>query len=67
MSASRWVHIDVDEIRRETEKAFLIVIEDEEYWLPKSQIADADNYNQGDTDCTMSITEFIAGEKDLMP
>ena len=63
MSASRWVHLDVDEIKKETNAAFLIRIEGEEYWLPKSQIADADDYEEGDCDVTLSVTEWIATEK----
>ena len=65
MGASNFVHIDFDSIRRETEKAFLFIIDGEEVWLPKSQIADADDYNAGDEDGTVSITEYIATEKGL--
>ena len=66
MSASRWVHLDVSEITRETDAAFLVVLEDgEEVWMPKSQIADADDYSQGDQDCTISITAWLANEKGL--
>ncbi len=66
MGTSNWVHVDVDEIIRETEKAFLVRIDGDEVWLPKSQLSDADDYEQGDTDCTMSISEFIAKEKGLV-
>lgn len=65
MSASRWIHIDVDRIIRETDAAFLIEIDGDEIWLPKSQIADVDDYNAGIEDCVMSITEWIAMEKGL--
>lgn len=65
MSFSRWIHIDVEAITKETDKAFLCVIDGDEYWLPKSQIADADDYEEGDENVSMSITEFIAGEKGL--
>ena len=66
MSASRYVHIEVAEIKRETDAAFLCELEDgEEIWLPKSQIADSEDYNQGDKDFTMSITEWIANQKGL--
>jgi hypothetical protein len=60
-----WVHLDVDRIKHETDKAFLVVIDDEEHWLPKSQISDPDDYEAGDEDCTISVTEFIANEKGL--
>jgi len=62
---SRYIHVEVDRIIRETDKAFLVEIDGEEHWLPKSQVADADDYDAGDEGCTMSITEFIANEKGL--
>lgn len=66
MSASNYVTFDVDEIVRETDAAFLLRIEDEEHWIPKSQIADASDYAMGDVDCSMSLTEFIARQKGLL-
>ncbi len=65
MGASGYVHVDVDLIKNETEKAFLVVIDGTEYWLPKSQVSDPDDYEAGDTDCVMSVTEFIARKKGL--
>ncbi len=66
MSASNWVHIDVVMIHRETDKAFLCELDDErQEWLPKSQIADAEDYAAGDTDCTISISEWLAKEKGI--
>lgn len=67
MGASNWVHLDVIVISRETEKAFLVVLDSgEEVWLPKSQIADAEDYQPGDADLTLSVTEYIAREKGLL-
>lgn len=61
-----WVHIDVAEILRETDKAFKVRLESgEEYWLPKSQISDADDYNEGDVNATMSITQWIADQNEI--
>lgn len=66
MSASNYVHIDVEEILRETDAAFYVLLPSgEETWLPKSQIADADDYNKGDKDCTLSITQWIARQKGI--
>jgi hypothetical protein len=31
-----------------------------EFWLPKSQVSEAGKYEQGDTDCTISITQWLA-------
>lgn len=66
MGQSNWVHLDVTLIKRETEQAFLLVLEDgNETWIPKSQMSDPEDYAEGDTDCTVSITEWIAEQKDL--
>ena len=65
MGESRWIHIDFDDITKETDNAFLVVLEDgEQVWLPKSQISDADDYEVGDSG-TMSITEWIAEQKGI--
>ena len=63
MSASNWVHVDVEKVIRETEKAFLLLIEDEEHWVPKSQMADPGDYEAGDEDVSIALTEFIVREK----
>lgn len=65
MGNKNWIHIDVDEIVRETEKAFLLRIDDEEVWIPKSQISNPEDYAEGDTNCTVSITDWIANQKGL--
>ena len=65
-TASNYVHLDVEEIVRETEAAFLLRLESgEEVWMPKSQIADWNELLEGDQNCTVSVTEFIAREKGL--
>jgi len=66
MSASNYVHLDVDLIKAETEKAFLVKIGEEEHWLPFSQIADHEVYDVGDKDLTLSVTEWIAKQKNLI-
>jgi hypothetical protein len=65
ISNSRWVHIDVDRIEQETDAAFLLDIDGEEIWVPKSQVADARDYVKGDENVSMSITEWIARQKGL--
>ena len=62
---SQYIHIEAEEIKRVTDKALLAVIDGDEYWLPLSQIADSDDYEGGETDVTLSITEWIAKEKGL--
>ena len=66
MPQEEWVHLDVAVIRRETEKAFQVILEDGSiHWLPKSQVADPEDYEAGDRDCTISITGWLASEKNL--
>lgn len=68
MSASPWVHLDVLLVKKETEKAFLLVLDNDdqdEVWVPKSQMSDPDDYSQYDKNCTISVTEYIAREKGL--
>lgn len=65
MSASSYVYVQVDRIVRETDKALLCDIGGEEMWLPKSQIADADDYCDGDEDVEIAITDWLAKEKGL--
>lgn len=64
---SDWVELDVLSVEGETEKAFYVVAEGgEEFWLPKSQIDDAEGYAKGDENVSMRITRWIAGEKGLV-
>lgn len=65
MGASNYVYITVEEIKAETQKAFLCVIDGEEYWIPFSQIADAEDFSEGDTDVELAISEWIATEKGI--
>lgn len=65
MSASGYVHVEVERIVKETAMAFLCRIAGQEHWIPKSQVADPDDYEEGDVGATLSVTEFIAREKGL--
>lgn len=65
MSASGYVHVEAEVITGETEKAFFVVIDGTQYCIPKSQIADADNYKTGDKNCTLSITQWIADKEGI--
>lgn len=66
-----WVHLNVDEILVETEKAFKVQLEStsdgpgKRIWLPKSVIADPNDYNEGDRDCTISVEDWFADKEGL--
>ncbi len=67
MSDSNWVHLDVEMILAETDNAFLVTLNDflGEFWIPKSQISDPEDYTKGDVDCTISVTKWIAEQKGI--
>lgn len=66
MSASNWVHLDVERIERETDAAFLLLLEGGELvWVPKSQVSEPGDYSAGDENLTVSVTEWIAQQKGL--
>lgn len=67
MSQSGYVALEGCDILRETTLAYHVSYEDGEYWIPKSQISDADDYEVGDSDVTLMVTEFIAKEKGISP
>lgn len=65
MAASNYIHLE-GKIEKETDKAFYIDFgEQGKHWIPMSQVADSENYKEGDIG-TISITEWIAGEKGLI-
>lgn len=43
-----------------TDAAILVVYDGERIWFPKSQVADAEAFEAGDEDVTVSVTEWIA-------
>ena len=59
------IEITIDGILRETDKAILAKIDDEEIWIPKSQITY--NANQDpDTPQEIEMSEWIAEQKGLI-
>lgn len=65
--SGEYIHLDVEKILQETDKAFLVRLEDgTELWLPFSQVADYEDYEAGDKNCTISITEWLARQKGIV-
>jgi len=54
--------VEVEEVKRETEKALLVTIEGTDHWMPKSQCGS--EMTVGDSG-ELLITEWIGGEKGL--
>ena len=60
MTFEGYEYIEVERIVHETQKAFLVKIEEGTHWIPKSQVADSESYESGDENVTLAITSFIA-------
>ena len=66
MGFSGFVHLTVAEVVEETDKAFLFRLRDRRsVWIPRGQVADPENYTKGDTNCSVSITDWIADQKNI--
>lgn len=62
----KMVDIEIDGIERQTGKAILAIIGEEEVWLPKSQIEfDVDAKHPEDT-VIVKVAEWLAIEKGLV-
>jgi hypothetical protein len=56
----------VDRIVKETEKACQFLLNGgKKVWVPKSVIADVDDYEVGDSDLTISVEEWFAEKEGL--
>ncbi len=62
----RTVLIEVERVERETELAFLFVVEGEEIWVPKSVVAEPDEVSEGDEDLELNIAEWFAERENLI-
>lgn len=69
MGYSDWFHFDVKKIKQETEKAFLVSLEEsgEKVWVPKSVIANVEDYKKGICNTTLSVKEWWAKKEGLCP
>lgn len=65
MGQSNYVHLEGCRIVHKSEKAFLVEYDGEQIWFPFSQMANPEDYSVGDTDRTVSITEWLAFQKGL--
>lgn len=67
MKQQRWVTLPVEEIRRETDKAFCLKVAErqDDVWIPKSQMRDPTQHHEGEGECEVEVTEWIAQQKDL--
>lgn len=67
MSASDYVHLDVKLIKAETDKALLLVMDDDsEHWVPISLITDSEEYEAGLKNCTVSVARWFCEKEGLV-
>ena len=61
------VELEVSEVLKETDLAVLCVIEEDEVWLPKSQIREGvELLSEGTVDVVITIPQWLAEEKGLV-
>lgn len=60
---SELYYLEVDDVRVETDKALLCVVNGEEYWIPKSMIKEGD-LSRGESG-EIAIPLWLAEEKGL--
>jgi hypothetical protein len=65
MGQSNWVWLEGCRVKKITAAAILIEYDDEEHWIPISQIDQPDRLEQGDEDITIGVTEWIAKQKGI--
>jgi len=46
-AGERYEYVEVEDVIRSTDKALLVKIDGDEYWLPKSQVLNADEVDPG--------------------
>lgn len=62
-----WCYLEVREILKVTEKAFLVMLEDgNEVWIPHSQLSDSDAFEVGDVNIEMKVTSWWASQEELL-
>lgn len=68
MSRSDGPNIDFTvRIKHETQRAYLITEDDDrEIWVPKSQIVSMEVLDESNRICLMTISEWLAKEKELI-
>lgn len=63
----RTVTLRVAEVLRETDLALLLLLDDDdEHWVPKSVIEDADDITTGDTDLEVQVAEWFCEKEGLV-
>lgn len=67
MGQSNYVHLEGCDILAVTNKAVLIEYDDEQFWIPVSQLADGEDhpFEKGDKGMTVSVSAWIAKQNGI--
>lgn len=67
MGSTNYVHLEGCDVLKVTDKAVLVKFDDEQHWIPVSQLADREDHTheEGDKGVTVSISEWIAEQKGI--
>lgn len=67
MMPQEYVCIDVERVLKFTELAMCVLCNGEKLWIPLSQVShlDVDQYEVGDEDVSISITEWFASKEGI--
>lgn len=60
------VELEIEEVKKETDMAFLVLIEGDKYWLPKSQIYEGkDELEEGAASVEVTVSKWWAEKEGL--
>lgn len=65
MGASNWHYLEVVRIIKITDKAMLVELEDQQLWIPLSQIEEGE-WEEGDENVEFGVTEWFAKKEGLI-
>lgn len=66
MAKGKMIDIDIDGITHQTDRAILIKIDDDEIWLPKSQVKFTADPKDPELTKTVHVPEWLAQDKGLI-
>ena len=62
----KFLEFECMHVEKETEKALQVLISNETFWVPKSQIAEDSEVTSEGQSGVIKLSEWIAGEKGLL-
>lgn len=66
MARDEYTYVNVDEILKATPGALLLLIGDTEEWVPRSQVEDGEDYEEGMYNQRVGIKTWLAKDRGLV-